>query len=97
MILEKNNCVNHPDRTATAICMITKKPICAECSTQYEGVNYSKEGLELLKQQRTAKLAFGGKDRMIEILALIISPLLLYFLYFFYNGLFQMIIDMRLS
>ena len=41
MAIEKRMCAFHPDRLAIGICVETKVPICGECSTRYEGVNYS--------------------------------------------------------
>lgn len=51
-MLERRYCSNHPDRLAIGVCVETKKPICGECSTRYNGVNYSREGLELLRERR---------------------------------------------
>ena len=57
MSLPQRSCANHPDRRAIGVCVITQKAICAECSTRYEGVNYSKEGLAILQEQRAAQVA----------------------------------------
>ena len=65
--------------------MITKKPICPECSTRYEGVNYSKEGLEELQRRRAgAGAGRGSKRRMVDALAIIQAPVSLYLIYLFY-------------
>jgi hypothetical protein len=32
-------CANHPDREALGICVVCRRPICAECSTPIEGIN----------------------------------------------------------
>ena len=60
MQLEQRFCINHPDRRAIGICVETKKPICGECSTRYNGVNYSKEGLELMHERRRREATARG-------------------------------------
>jgi len=83
--MEIKYCVNHPGRQALGECVITKRPVCPECSTKYEGVNYSKEGLEELKRRRAGAQAEGGiKRRLVDLLAVIQAPLSLYLLYLFY-------------
>ena len=32
-------CFQHPDREALGICIVCRRPICAECSTPIEGIN----------------------------------------------------------
>lgn len=54
MAIKRDYCMNHPDRPAIGRCVITRNPICAECSTTYDGVNYSREGLEILRRSRIA-------------------------------------------
>jgi hypothetical protein len=54
MVIARHTCVHHPDRLAIGVCVITRQPICAECSTRYEGFNYSKEGLRILQQRRAS-------------------------------------------
>jgi len=95
MALKKRMCSNHPDRAATGICILTKKPVCLECSTRYEGVNYSKEGLELLKQQRSEKakqVSLG--QRLVSPLLLLLIPIFLSALYFFYIFIAETLIDL---
>lgn len=60
MTVERRYCVNHPERVAIGVCVETKKPICGECSTRYNGVNYSREGLEILRQRRMRERGSGG-------------------------------------
>lgn len=60
MAIERKYCTNHPDRVAIGLCMVTRKPICAECSTRYNGVNYSREGLEILRERRRRLAARKG-------------------------------------
>jgi hypothetical protein len=75
MPIEQRFCVNHPQRAAIGICVVTRKPICGECSTRYEGVNYSREGLELLRKQRAEKQRKLRKFSFAALLALLGSPL----------------------
>ncbi|MFW6157899.1 MAG: hypothetical protein ACOC8E_00910 [Planctomycetota bacterium] len=92
MPLPKKRCVNHPDRAAIAVCVITKKPICAECSTRYNGVNYSKEGLEILRARRAAEQRRAGrKGRTLNLLTLLGSPLMVYLLYLAYAKAFEIL------
>jgi len=32
-------CAQHPDREAIGVCVVCRRPICAECSTPIEGIN----------------------------------------------------------
>ncbi len=32
-------CAQHPDREALGICVMCRRPVCAECSTPIEGIN----------------------------------------------------------
>ncbi|MDH4184072.1 MAG: hypothetical protein OEV92_07620 [Nitrospinota bacterium] len=82
--MEKRYCVNHPDRPASGECVITKRPICPECSTKYEGVNYSKEGLEQLKRQRAAVASGGLRRKAVLAMAVGQAPVSLFLLYYFY-------------
>lgn len=85
--LRQQFCVNHPDRMAIGICVVTHKAICSECSTRYEGVNYSIEGLAILKQQRADAARRAGAGRsMLAILAVALTPLLLYLVYLSYTA-----------
>jgi hypothetical protein len=96
MALQRQSCVNHPDRAAIGVCFVTKKPICAECSTRYEGVNYSKEALEILRQERAAAAKESGSRRgMLALLMICLSPLLLYAHYLFFNLASSMLIDIQ--
>ena len=75
---------------------MTKKPICAECSTRYEGVNYSKEGLRILKEQRShAAQAKQGSSRLIAVLCVLATPLLLYMVELFYHIAIKSLIDIQ--
>lgn len=83
-------CVNHPERSAIGECVITGKPVCPECSTKYEGVNYSREGLEELKRRRAQGVSNGGRRRKaMAALAVAQAPLSFYMLYLFYLYAFR--------
>lgn len=78
------------------VCIITEKPICAECSTRYEGVNYSKEGLAILHARRAAEAdALGWRTRAICWFAVAACPVLLGMMYLFYVLLFEGLIDIQ--
>ena len=70
MALERRYCVNHPERMAIGVCVETGKPVCGECSTRYNGVNYSREGLEIMHRRRREELArVGGAGWISLVLA----------------------------
>ena len=83
MVIQQRFCVNHPQRPAIGLCVITGKAICGECSTRYEGVNYSREGLEILQKQRAAaeKKQRSGQSIAANAIIWIVSPLLIYLMY----------------
>jgi hypothetical protein len=60
MAITRRFCENHPDRAAIGVCVITRMAICEECSTRYEGVNYSREGLRILQERRAQAQAPAG-------------------------------------
>ena len=96
MALQKRMCANHENRVAIGVCVITKAPICAECSTRYEGVNYSKEGLAILKERRTEASAVGiGSKASVMVLALVLSPLLIYVHFLFFEFATSFFIDLQ--
>ncbi len=100
MSIKKRFCASHADRPAIGVCVITQQPICAECSTRYEGVNYSKEGLRILIERRAgqstpAKSTRGGKA--LAVVAWLVVPLLLALLFEFYHLFFSQCIDLMQS
>jgi hypothetical protein len=84
MAIEQRYCVNHPQRAAIGICVMTRKPICGECSTRYEGVNYSREGLELLRKQRAESLRKHGGFPVALVVGVLGVPVAAYLLYLAY-------------
>lgn len=83
MAIKKQMCSSHPDRPAIGLCVETREPICAECSTRYEGVNYSKEGLRIMQARRKAPEKAKGRGAW-RVLAVLSVPVLLLLLYGFY-------------
>lgn len=84
MAVEQRFCVNHPERVAIGVCVETKKPICGECSTRYNGVNYSREGLEILRRRRSREAEkSGGQVGYLPFLliALVMSAVMFLFYY----------------
>lgn len=85
--LPRRSCKNHPSRAAIGVCVLLGTPICAECSTRYEGVNYSKEGLALLHEQRRAKNARPSGVRFIwATMAALVTPVFLFLMYFSFEA-----------
>jgi hypothetical protein len=94
MTIQQRYCSNHPQRPAIGVCVITHKPICGECSTRYEGVNYSKEGLQILQQQRAAAARKGrGTLTVMITLAWCLVPLLLWLVYLSYMGVAELLLN----
>lgn len=85
MAIQRRYCKNHPDRPAIGVCIITHQAICAECSTRYEGVNYSKEGLRILQERRQAQESAGSGTVLSAVLLLLLSPLMLLMVYWSYS------------
>ena len=86
MTIQRRFCANHSERPAIGLCVMTGIPICGECSTRYEGVNYSRQGLELLRKQRADATA-GRRSRARVVaygLVWCVAPLLLYLMYLGY-------------
>lgn len=93
MPIQRRFCKNHPDRPAIGVCVITSDPICGECSTRYEGVNYSREGLRILQERRRASEA-PRRSMLHTTLLLLASPLLLVLVYWNYYSLMAILISL---
>ena len=65
-------CHWHPARRAVGVCVETRQPMCAECSTVFRGVNLSKAGVEArLQREREAEASKqGGRARGLALAAL---------------------------
>lgn len=70
MALKQAHCANHPGRLAIGVCVETGKPVCGECSTRYNGVNYSREGLEIMLARRRREEAAAGGVGWLHVVAL---------------------------
>ena len=98
MAIEQRMCRNHSERRAIGICIITGKAICAECSTRYEGVNYSIEGLRILQERRAAAARkAGARHRWRGALLFILTPGFLYLVYLGYLLFFKTLINLEQS
>lgn len=86
-------CSRHPDRPAIGVCVVTQRAICAECSTQYRGVNYSKEGLEQYLASRQKEKRGGGLAAAAVILIVLLSPGLAWSAYAGFAALGGLIVD----
>ena len=96
MAIKKQACAFHFNRHAVGVCVITKQPLCAECSTRYEGVNYSKEGLRILREQRAASTRQSQKGhRTITAAGVLATPALLYTRYLFYRLSITLLVDLQ--
>ncbi|MDH5637875.1 MAG: hypothetical protein OEZ04_05240 [Nitrospinota bacterium] len=92
--MELKYCVNHPERPAIGECVITKKPICPECSTKYEGVNYSREGLAELKSRRALSAGAGFWSKVASLAMVAQAPVSLFLLYKYYMYIFTAILNL---
>jgi hypothetical protein len=92
MAIQRRYCKNHPDRPAIGVCVITQQAICSECSTRYEGVNYSREGLRILQERRRA-LETSGRRSFAGIAWIVLSPVALLLTYWFFQLLVGLFID----
>ncbi|MBX9656713.1 hypothetical protein K2Y11_24105 [bacterium] len=95
MALTRRNCMNHPERAAIGICVITQKPICGECATRIDGVNYSKEGLRILQERRnTSRGKVDWKARLFVMALVIAVPFSAALLFQFYEAGLHFMVDM---
>ena len=63
------------------VCVETRLPMCAECSTRYDGVNYSKAGLaQMLERTRAGRVESarrsGRGDLVLTSFLLVLAPVL---------------------
>ncbi len=89
------HCDRHPDRRAIGVCVVTGRAICRECSTQYQGVNYSREGLEqLLAEERRDSQRVGRRGYAHVVLMSVFVLPGLYLAYTACEQTGQLIIDL---
>jgi len=95
MAIERRFCHHHPDRPAIGVCVVLGIPICAECSTRYEGVNYSREGLRILQERRGLEAAHRPRWRRLSaVVSFVLAPVLFYLLYLSYLVVCRSLIDL---
>ncbi|MEM8736986.1 MAG: hypothetical protein AAGG38_00715 [Planctomycetota bacterium] len=88
-------CERHPGRPAIGVCVMTRRAICAECSTQYRGVNYSKEGLEqLLAQERGQEKKAGSGGVVAWACMLLLLPAAAYLMWLGFEQIGQLTVDL---
>lgn len=92
----QRTCHHHPDRLAIGVCVITHKPMCAECSTRYDGVNYSREGLAILEARRAATARRRPlHQHLLAWAGLLATPLWTWLLYVFCRWSLGLLIDLE--
>jgi hypothetical protein len=64
-------CFFHPDRPAVAICVSCKRPVCASCSTLWEGIHCCVDCLAARRAQT------GGRGALLRTAAVILASLAL--------------------
>jgi|GEM_PF-5275869 len=88
-------CAKHPNRRAIGVCVITKQPICSECSTRHNGVNYSKEGLASLLASEVKKTQpKAGNSAGFLALLWLMMPFMILLMYVNINQGAQVFIDL---
>ncbi len=66
------SCFTHPDRPALAICVSCRRPVCASCSTMWEGMHHCAECLA----RRRADVVERGAGLRTVLVALLTLALL---------------------
>jgi ribosomal protein L34E len=52
------HCYHHPQRLGIGICVECRQVVCAECSTQFEGINRCARCLQKMAPKKDAKRPF---------------------------------------
>ena len=60
-------CAHHPDRPGHALCMECRRVVCAECATDWQGINYCAPCLG--KRRRAAGVVRAWPGRIVLLLA----------------------------
>lgn len=95
MAISRRSCMNHPERAAIGVCVITQQPICGECATRIDGVNYSKEGLRILQESRNSSRSKTNWRARLFVAALMIAvPFSAAVLFNFYESGLNFMVDM---
>jgi len=53
-------CAHHPERPGHALCMDCRKGVCAECATDWDGVNYCAPCIERRRQRLRSHRRWPG-------------------------------------
>jgi hypothetical protein len=64
IVASPNRCFFHPDRPAMAICVSCKRPLCASCSTLWEGIHCC---VECLAERRALAGRRGDRLRTVGV------------------------------
>lgn len=64
------HCKNHSDRQAYAVCKSCHSPICAECATRWNGINYCQPCLLTIRD--SASIAQPKRTWMITMISVIL-------------------------
>jgi len=67
------SCSAHPERPAHARCMSCQKVLCAECATEWEGINHCRRCLEARSTARGRSGVFTGAILVVLIAALLFA------------------------
>lgn len=68
-------CARHPERPAHALCMSCKLSFCAECATEWEGINYCHTCLAQVRGRTGAR-----RNRFLPAVTAALSLVLAYLL-----------------
>jgi hypothetical protein len=68
-------CAHHPDRPGHALCMECRRVVCAECATDWQGINYCAPCLEQRRQVKGAGRAWPGRVALLLACAALVVVL----------------------
>lgn len=57
MVPASGRCVHHPQRAGIGLCVLCRRTVCAECTTQYDGINRCADCLKTLRTQEVTATA----------------------------------------
>jgi hypothetical protein len=80
------NCCLHPQRKAIGLCVQCRIPICSECSTRIDGINYCQSCLSTLHQPQSAGNLQPHRQFSLSNFLLILAGGLLIWLTFYLLG-----------
>ena len=68
-----HSCFLHPERKAIGLCVLCRTPICSECSTRVDGINYCQSCLSTLRQPQGTKTLRPCRQFSLSNLLLILA------------------------